>query len=571
MTIFTWGDNSSIQKMQIQPYGKGEEAILYAASGAQKGDLSQVPDMLRSFGMTVVPETKDGAHTLRVRGFENKQEITKALEQNGFVTETSRQEQDSPKKAKLKINPVKLIKEKSLVASGYVYLIGDAALVASGIKRGDKNELMTGLAFSSSSVVLARYGEKKADKAFDEIYDKMLLQFAKEGVEVPDAKHIKTEDLGKPNGLIARVEDFLYNHPAEVNTAINAFAGFQLFKSGVNLSKTDKSAGIAKSIAGTLVATGMLTALLVPEKTKEKAPASLDEVSQGLSDDSKAGDVWMKPEVEEKKGVLGTMLSPLQSVAGWVQEKPLRVAGYMAMANNAFQGGSAVLERKNSKERIGKLGEQIGAGDSSPQLNDAMQSEYKNKNNWMFNMTAATSYVVANGLLSISSKDADASMGNGEDPFAQLYSASAAILANQPQEVQDAMVNKMAFHLAEFQEITRPAEEIAGLMHQKLAEVKDSPWLETGNQEQKQPLLSSPEAPQIPAQKMPPSVQENTADTTMMDTATPLLRDMQQESWTQRESKAAQNAPAAWSEKEATREAARDTAAQENELSGIAR
>jgi hypothetical protein len=538
MTVYSWGDSASIQKMQIRPYAKkGQEAVIYAAAGAQKGQLARVPDMLRSFGLTVIPEIENGQHVLRVRGFESEQELTAALEENGFVDAASRQSVPSPKPAATKKNPLKTIREKSLKASGYVYLIGDAALVASGIKRKDVNEFLSGAAFSSSSIVLARYGEKKVDKAFNDIYDKMLLQFSKEGVEIPEARHLKTEDLGKPNGIIARMEEFLYNHPAEVNVAINAFAGLQLFKSGLNLSKTDKSAGLFKSAAGALITTGMLTALLVPEKAKDKKPASLDDVSVALPENAQAADVWQKPKVEEPKGPLATLMAPLKSFADWVQEKPLRVGGYLAIANNVMQASSAVMERKSNRSRISALEQQAQAGGHSPELQAKLADAHRNKNNWMFNMTAASSYMVANGLLSISSKDADASMGNGDDPFAQIYSASAAILANQPQEVQDTMINKMAFYLAEQKEITRPAEEIARLMRDHLSQVRQSPWIDA-TLEKLEDMAGPAQTGAKPADKP---------------------QDVPATTWADRTGKAE---AAAWAEKEAAREAA----AKENTL-----
>lgn len=542
MTIYSWGSSASVQKMQIRPYGKkGQEAVLYAATGAQKGELAQVPDMLRAFGLTVIPEIKDGQHVIRVRGFNSEQELTAALEQNGFVDAAARKAEASPKEPiiNIKKNPLQAIREKSLKASGYVYLIGDAALVAAGIKRKDVNEFLSGAAFSTSSIVLARYGEKKVDKAFDDIYDKMLLQFSKEGVEIPEAKHLKTEDLGKPNGIIERIENFLYDHPAEVNVAINAFAGFQLLKAGMNLAKTDKSAGMFKSAAGALITTGMLTALLVPEKAKEKKPQTMDDVSANLQADAQAADVWKKPEVEEKKGPLGSLLSPLKSFTDWVQEKPLRVGGYLAIANNVMQASSAISEKNSAKRKIQRLeGQMEQLGGSNAALQSQLDTARKNQNNWMFNMAAASSYMVGNGLLSISSKDADASMGNGNDPFAQIYSAASAILANQPQEVQDAMINKMAFYLAEQKEITRPAEEIARLMRDHLTQVKQSPWIDAQLEKLEDmagPVTDSAAKPEGKPREVPATT------------------------WADRTGKAE---AAAWAEKEAAREAvAKETSA----------
>ncbi|MCH2548020.1 MAG: hypothetical protein MK052_10485 [Alphaproteobacteria bacterium] len=485
MTTFSWGKDSSIQKMQIQPFGKGKEAILYAAEGAKAGELANVPDMLHSFGMTAVPSTKDGQHVLCVRGFKKSNDLASALEQNEFVKPDSRETVKSPKEPKSSFKPLETLRQKSLPASGYVYLVGDAALVASGIKRRDINEFMTGAAFSSSSVVLARYGEKKVDKVFDKLHDKMLSQFAKEGIEIPEDMQKCVQNRGRPHSILGHIENFLYEHPAEVNAAVNSYAGFQMFKAGMNLSETDKSAGRAKSIAGALVASGMMTSLLVPEKQKKSA-TSLDDASAALDQGANVEDIWKKPvpEDEKDKGVIGTLLSPVQMVTDWVQEKPLRVGGYMAMANNVFQGSSAFLERKNGPQIIEDLQQKlIDEGGEDKATEDALQKAQRNKNNWMFNMPAAVAYMEANGLLAISSKDNDSHAKSDKDPFDELYAASAALLANQPKEVQDTMVKKMSEHLAEEKAINHTAEEISQLMHIKLENVQASPWLQSREHE----------------------------------------------------------------------------------------
>ncbi len=62
------------------------------------------------------------------------------------------------------------IKEASLTASGYAYLVGDAALFASGWMGGRYKEALTGLIWTTGGLVVARYGKPDAEKQLQEIF-----------------------------------------------------------------------------------------------------------------------------------------------------------------------------------------------------------------------------------------------------------------------------------------------------------------------------------------------------------------------------------------------------------------
>lgn len=569
MTVYRWGPQSPLEKMEVLPFGKEREAILYASASADPARLADISNMFLSQGLAVVPDEIDGQHVLRLRGFGKEELPAAALEQNGFVSKADRKTEE-PKAAKEKINPLAAIRKSSFRMSGWVYMVGDAALAASGLKRGDVNETMSGLAFGATSVVAARYGERRKDKVFDDLHSRMIGEFARDGVELPQGDKLTAKELGKPGGIINRIEDFLYDYPVEVMTAGNAIAGFNVFRAGVNQSNVDKQ------IAGALVTTGMLIGLLVPQKDKEKAAPTPEEMAANAAATGEAKDVWATPKVEEKKGFMGTLLSPLQSVAGWVQEKPLRVGGYMAMANNVFSVKGALAERKANPLQRGYLEEMkngnqgvaewyadelkgkmagkdleefVALDPSTPQGKldfDKMENKLNRAEGmWKMNLVAASSYMVANGLLSISNKGAQGKDEKGKDPNAELYAAAAAIIANQPQEVQEQAIGKMAAFLGSQREIDCKPEELAVRIREKVEAVKDSPWLNPEIRAQR--TAAHPAVPQ----ELPLSVQE---------------QDLAGKRWA--DAAARDAVPnAAWAEKEVAREAA----AQDAGLTGAGR
>lgn len=535
MTIYRWGQGSPIEKMEVQPFGKRLEAIVHARDGVEPAQLSAIRGMFHAVGVAVMPDEVEGKPVLRLRGFQNGEFLAKALESNGFAEEKERSTGPSEKK-KEKGGFVSKIREQSFKISGWVYMIGDAALFISGMKRGDKNEAMSGLAYGATSVVAAGWGTRKPEKVFDDLYAKMIGEFARDGVKLPEGTELTAKELGKPGGLLSRIEKFFYDHPTQILTAGNAIAGYQLFQAGQNQGNNDKR------IAGALVMTGMLIGLLVPEKGKKEAPKSLEEMAAALPEGADAGAVWKQPEMEKPKGLLGM----LTSVRDWVQEKPLRVGGYMALGNNAFMIKGALAERNSHplqqkyvaalkdgrfeeaetyKEglskylvkadygKLEKLGEdaagvqtafqqtqqhfsQTTSGqekaidgaklheldnrqkDLDTDLDARLKKLDKSEGMWKMNMLAAASYIVANGLLSISSTKGELKGKGGKDPNDELYAAAAAIIANQPEEVQDATITKIGTFLASQREIDMPANELIGRIREKVATVKDNPWLD---------------------------------------------------------------------------------------------
>lgn len=496
MTIFSWKDDSIIRKMEVRPYGKkGAEAVLFAGDADRK-DLLQLADHMRSLGWSVVPDVEDGQHVVHLRGFQQPQEIIGTLEKNRSVFGEYKTQDSSPQ-PKPKLKPMDRVRRVSLVAAGYAFGLGDIALMTVGKLRNNasgNSEFMSGLAFSTSSLLLMRYGKKKPEKSFKELHDRMLGQFVTEGIEIPGAQYLDLKTLGKPGGVASRLDHFLYEHPAEMNCAINTYAGYRMADAGMKMRKDDPKAGALKATAGTVLMAANTISLLVPEKPKSEHP------------DAKK----QEKEEKQKKG-------PAHAVMNWVQEKPMRVIGYMAVINNFFQLASALTERKHSRNATGKA-----------------------RHFWALNLAASLSYMSANALLAISPKDANASMHDeAKDPFADIYTSAAAILVNQPEEKRELLVNKMAFYLSSQPEIRNSPQEVAQIITHKLSEVKDSPWIDNA-----------------------PSRSETVHETR------PVSRESEKESkrWAEREGKA-QDAEIAWADKEM----ARDTAGKEPSLAGNSR
>ena len=164
---------------------------------------------------------------------------------------------------------------------------------------------------------------------------------------------------------------------------------------------------------GLLVTAGGLSGLLIPEKKPDPKHPPKD----GL------GKVW-----------------------SWIQEKPLRVSGLLYHGNNAAAAYS-IYE---------KWGEQKNA----PKMNLYLR------------MLTVSSFIFANTALAMSSKGHGAGGGDDEKIIDQLAKESAAVIAAQPKQLQEALVQQISGYLAAQPDIDKKSNEIADLMHGKLRQMQ---------------------------------------------------------------------------------------------------
>lgn len=199
------------------------------------------------------------------------------------------------------------LKDNSLKAAGYAYLVGDAALFASGVMAGRYKEAATGAIWAAGGLACARYGNPNADAQYKLLSHKLGDYLHAQGVVIPNTPD--TNWLAQEGGVIEKAEAFLYRYPSQILNGIFAASGLLLVNSGIQHNKKWDTA------AGALVVAGGLAGLLIPEK---------------------------KPDPNHPPE------SALEKTWAWVQEKPLRVTGALYTLNNAAMAMSAIDEVRNN-------------------------------------------------------------------------------------------------------------------------------------------------------------------------------------------------------------------------------
>jgi hypothetical protein len=189
------------------------------------------------------------------------------------------------------------MKDNSLRTAGYAYLVGDAALFASGVFRGNAKEAATGALWAVGGLAAARYGNPNQEKMLEILSGRLSDYLRSQQIEIPDTP--TTALLTRPRGIIDQIEAFLYAHPSEMLNAAYAIGGTTLIASGLG---SNANANRWNAVSGTLVTAGALAGLLLKEQTPN-------------------------PD-QPPQGIVGKALS-------WVQEKPLRLTGALYTLNNA--------------------------------------------------------------------------------------------------------------------------------------------------------------------------------------------------------------------------------------------
>jgi hypothetical protein len=298
------------------------------------------------------------------------------------------------------------LKQESLRAAGYSYLVGDAALFASGMMSGRKHEALSGALYTAGGLVLAGYGRENAERRLHTLQGRLKEYFTNNNIQIPQGSELNSTTLKSEGGIIDRIEDFMYAYPAQIVNTIYALGSFSMIRSGMKHGKGRDTA------TGALIAAGALAGLLIPEKQPDPDhPAT-----------STLGKAWE-----------------------WVQEKPLRASGYLYIGSNAALISSALEERS---------------------INPQQKS-------YLFKFLTAACYMMANGLLAISSKDSVSHIDKDEHTksIKDLETAAAHVIAAQPAELKEHVIQQTAGFLAAQPDIKLSADQIAKHLNERISEL----------------------------------------------------------------------------------------------------
>lgn len=309
---------------------------------------------------------------------------------------------------------------KPLKIAGYSYLLGDAAMFAAAAARHGKDSANLGKLFGSAAwfaggVAAARYGNPDKETQLQLLGQRLEKHLKSEGIIIP-------EDIRAQNTLLRdktfweKTELFLHQHPSEMlnlSYAIGAVGALRdgikdIKNSGKTIFPTRGVANISNSFwVGALVLAGAVGGLLIKEN-----PAAVQEAQNG---------------------------SLLDKTKAYFQEKPLRWSGLLYGINNIplanlayqdFKGREGIYSSKTFKPHL-------------------------------FSITQVASYVFANVMLSLSSRNQVSDTKFNSDAVMQIEDAAARIIAAQSPDVQQQALVNVSHFIAKQNGVTLSPEQLA--------------------------------------------------------------------------------------------------------------
>lgn len=464
---YKWQDNSSlIHDVEFFAPNKAEEALIYAPEGATKELLQRIPEALRAQGFTATPDMAKGEFVLRVQGFESHSQLLNVLQQTGFTrgaaqAHSTEYDHKDPKTVKQTVH------ENLMRISGLVYLLGDGLLMGAGWKRGDMAELATGAIWGSTGVVLTAYGKKDADVQTQQLYQKLNEHLKQEGFDFSQDNSLSIERLGGKNGLVNKLQKFLYDHPVEFNNTLQGVGGTMMIKAGMNQKNAFKTA------AGVSVATGQWGGMLV----------DAEPLQAGEEKPSFPSWRWFKEQPLRITGA-GASLNNFLNLAGiyFVDKKKNAERSEGGAVRNAYH--SLLEKAQNSNlnveeaEKFTALRAEIDAHEGikrDPITGAEHQMKMGGKDAYKANTAAAACYLAANFLYGMCDKNAAPDLKK-IGKLDEVYAAAAQIIGSQDAQIQPELVQRIAGFMAGQADIKETPQEIADLIQDKVRNLANNPW-----------------------------------------------------------------------------------------------
>jgi hypothetical protein len=309
MSLYQFAPSSLITQAQFR-YADDHlpEAVLTASDTARPEQLSGIRQMLDARGWHCVPVHIDGHNALQLSGFGKPEQLLGFMNAHQYIEGqpvfTSESGDDKERSTK------DWLYNTSLKASGWSYIIGDVALLMSGLMSGRQKEAVSGALYTAGGAVLARYGNVKTEHHVRDITMRMGEFLKKQADELPPDCALGNIMKEKRDGVLPDIEHFLYKYPAQTTVGIYTLGAFSMLQSGLKHGKFwDIAYGANSTAAG-------LGSIIIPEKAHNPdAPTPTNPVAQ----------CW-----------------------DWVREKPLRMAGYAYILSGLALGMSAYREFKDN-------------------------------------------------------------------------------------------------------------------------------------------------------------------------------------------------------------------------------
>lgn len=411
MSIYAFSPLSPVRDIRFRYAVDRPPIALISAGVSSQAQLAPIRRMLEAEDFSCVPVAVDGKPVLQVEGFKDEGQLSGLLTGHHFVQGAPRitpEPGDRPTRSW-----DEWLKDKSLETCGWSYIVGDVALLASGLMSGRNKEALSGALYTAGGLVLAGYGNVKTEHHLRRVAERTAQQLKQQAGGLPEECGLFTILKEKRHGVLPHIDDLLTRYPSQTTLSIYAMGALAMLQSGLKHNKSwDVFYGATVGAAG-------IGSIIIPEKRKdekhdEKPPTDL------------FGRLW-----------------------SWIEEKPLRMAGYAYIVGGLALGMSAYreyLENPRQKSYIAKF------------------------------ITTGT-YLFGDVLIALSNKDHTNAGGTFDAEEQRRITALAAEgIASYPKEMRAGLVHQMAGFLSTQPEMQGKAADIAAAIGEQVAHMEKNPW-----------------------------------------------------------------------------------------------
>lgn len=464
MGIYHYKDGSLIDEVQILSNDSGGlRAYLHARDDATTEQLAQVKTRLNTMGWKTVPVLHEGKPMLEVRGFKKREHAEAEFVNNGWVVPPpSVQETDNDRRS-----TQEKISNGTLKLAGVSYLVGDAAFMVYARSKYNhpsqmdrtsrffnKMDIGAGLGYALGSLSLLFFGSRDQSQNTIETASRKVIHYAqKEKIAVDDDTPLDQAAYTE-RSFVGKIRYVLAKYPSETLNSIYIGVGALLGTAAAYRAVKSHQANDIKHFKdelwdvglGAVTAASALAGLAIKEKKPEEGK-------------------------EKPTGVLGKSWA-------WVQEKPLRATGLGFMA-------ATVLHAKGTYNKW---------KDHDP---------LTRKNAIPRGIFVGTN-LLSEVLLMLSSKGHGTGVKPDDSIDTTVIAATADLIARQPADKREALVDQFAGYLASYDVLGGHAADHAAQLRHQLQGRDRNPWAReatnAGVSTQLPQVQPAPESPSIAQQ-----------------------------------------------------------------------
>ena len=503
MPIYKYDNASLIDEVTIiKSVSGGTRAYLHADANATPEKLGETMRKLMDAGYLSVPYELEGKPVLELRGFGKEDVLLDTLKTTGLTSGTS----TKTKIAEDKVSLFDKLKNKSLLISALIYLVGDISYIVYEKQLKSIEEEKDGTGESKGGVWswLAGYGylagtttslasmalSKEASESEINKATKVIMEASKRaGIDIDSDSALAVASIEKKENALLKP---FTKYSAELMNMGFATAGVAIARNNIlNLRKLSEKENSPGFVADT-------------DHKKEKSLNQKDAALGLITTLSGVTSSFVKetphdPSKPRKKGVAG--------VGEFFKEKPLRIAGYGYLVSTLIHLVSSIQERSNIKQK-------------NKTKSKDNQDSYGHTS---WRLTFVITNLIAEVIMSMSSKG----HGDGVKSDASVDTTTCAMVSDmiykKPKDMREDLVEKMSEFLSMPDALGTGQDKLKDIINEQLASLDKNPWV-AATRNKKDPVEIVQKDETQPSQENTNHLERAVASKKEAETDVPVLR-----------------------------------------------